>query len=604
MCGIVGFTGAPHPEVLHAMNTVQAYRGPDDEGYLTSMEYGVSLGIRRLAIIDLQEGRQPMRSPDGNNSVVFNGEIFNAPELRATLERGGHRFTTHHSDTEVLLHLYAVHGEEMVHHLNGMFAFVIFDRARRRLFGARDRFGIKPLYLSTAGNRLAFASELKALLTAPWIPKTLSLQALFDYLSLQSVPAPRSIFVEVEKLQPAHRFTYDLTTKALSTQEYWRPRFAELDTTAPREIAGIVRTELERAVELWSRSDVPVACSLSGGVDSSAITAVFASLLGKSRLRTFTLGFEDAPHLDERDLAGQLAARWGTEHHEIILKGSDLLGALDDMVWHLDEPYSGGLPSWFVFKAIGEEVKVALTGVGGDELFGNYQKWLTYESPRHRLSRRLGRSGPPGFHSWPRGSLYTPMYLDDETKREGILETEVAHGCRSTESFIEDLWVTSHAGDPRRAITSIDLRQQLPNEFLHMVDRFSMAHSVEARTPLLDHLYVEKVLAIPPRLRSPRNSVKGVFLDATRDLLPDDLVLAPKRGFVIPMARWLREDLRDRVVDLLNPGRLREQHLFRRDVWDRWVATHLDGREDNHLQVWTLLMFQIWHERFAPDAAL
>ena len=342
---------------------------------------GVHLAMRRLSIIDLSGGHQPMSNEDQNVWIVFNGEIYNHAQLRAQLTAAGHRFRSDHSDTEVLVHLYEEEGEGMVERLNGMFAFVIYDKRKKRLFGARDRAGIKPLYYHRAPGFFAFASELKALLVTPSVSKQLDLQSVSDYLSFQCVPAPRSILKDVQKLPPAHLFSYALDTREFSSRRYWQPPCAGTrPAAATEETCLLVREQFTRAVLRWAMSDVPIACALSGGIDSSSIVGVL-SQEGIRDLHTFTLGFGSAEGaaLDERALARATARRWKTIHHEITIRPRDLLNDLDHMIWHLDEPYGGGLPSWYVFKGMKGIVKVGVTGTGGDELFGNYGKWLRYE---------------------------------------------------------------------------------------------------------------------------------------------------------------------------------------------------------------------------------
>ena len=381
MCGIVGIAGQHDSEWVRRMNTVIAHRGPDDHGEYRSPDGLVSLAMRRLSIIDLHSGHQPMHNEDGTIWVVFNGEIYNTPEIRPWLEKRGHRFITTNSDTEVLLHLYEEKGPSFVDDLNGMFAFVLHDRTRNLLFGARDRMGIKPLYYSTSNGRFAFASELKSLLTLPFIGREIDHQSLFHYMTLLYVPDEDSIIENVHRVPPGHHFTYDLNTRQLALQRYWQLRFEADEHRSENEWAEILRVQLRSAVRRWSLSDVPIACSLSGGLDSSAIVGLLGEL-GYPKIKTYSLGFagDEEQSWNEIDYARQVAHRWGTEHHEIILQPQDLLSDLVSMVWHLDEPYGGGLPSWYVFREMSRDVKVGLTGTGGDELFGNYGKFRIYET--------------------------------------------------------------------------------------------------------------------------------------------------------------------------------------------------------------------------------
>jgi asparagine synthase (glutamine-hydrolysing) len=601
MCGIVGSTAKRDDALLRTMNDRQRPRGPDDEGYYFDERDNVSLAMRRLSILDIAGGHQPMLSADGQICVVFNGEIMNAPQLRRRLERDGARFVSDHSDTEVLLHLYARDGERMLELLNGMFAFVIHDRRRRILFGARDHFGIKPFYYTAAPARFAFASELKALELLPGFDSALCPEALSHYLSFQCVPAPLTIHRGARKLPAAHSFVFDLVGGSLRTQRYWRPPSGDASrgAIAPQELASVVRGGLEAAVERWMLSDVPVACSLSGGIDSSVIVAMMAAHVSRA-VPTYTLGFEDAPALDERQLARRVAQRWKTDHHEIVLRSEDLLGDLEPMVVALDEPYAGGLPSWFVFRGMAGAVKVCMTGTGGDELFGNYGKWRSYESTWRALRVAVGRVRRAAgwlrdFRRYPIGSRYS-MYFSDADKR-ALLKSELRTEQAVSERLIETLWKESRAATVRDSVRLVDLQIQLPDEFLHMTDRFSMAHSIEARPPFLDRTFAEELMAIPSDVRVSGARLKQVLIDAVADLLPAELLCAPKKGFVLPVASWLRGKLRPQVEKLLGESYLRRQGIFDERIADRLVRPHLAGHADSSWQIWTLLMFQLWYTR-------
>ncbi|MGE0275328.1 MAG: asparagine synthase (glutamine-hydrolyzing) [Nitrospiraceae bacterium] len=631
MCGIVGGIGADALEWVKTMNRVQEHRGPDDEGIYHDPRQQVCLGMRRLSILDVEHGHQPMANESGSTWIIYNGEIFNSPHLRQRLEKQ-HRFVTDHSDTEVLLHLYDDKQEDMLADLNGMFAFVVYDARRSILFGARDRLGIKPLYYAGISNRFAFASELKSLLTLPWIDRNLDVASLFHYLSLRFVPGRQSIFNGIFRLPPGHWFRYDLTTGAMETRRYWRPSVGVYDRRPAAEWSEIVRAELKAAVQRWTLSDVPIGCSLSGGLDSSGIVGLLAES-GHRRVKTYSLGFagDTAQGLDELPLAKQVADRWGTEHHELVLGPEELLQDLVKMVWHLDEPYGGGLPSWYVFRFMGRDVKVGLTGTGGDELFGDYGRYAALE---RALSAGGGRSMPgrwlreswPSITRWlaslPEGLvdlrrkerwLHWPevrtdsfrwlyvhafYYFSDEMKRDLVLSPGAAPSGVDTADLLARHYRDAESADARDSCSYLALMTQLPDEFLHMTDRFSMAHSLEARVPFLDHTFVELALRIPPEIRTTPDDPKYLLRQAVRDLLPSDLAQAPKRGFVIPTARWLRGPLRPLAERLLSPERLKRQGLIRPEFHDRFVRPHLNGHADYHAQVWTVLMFQLWHELF------
>ena len=643
MCGIVGLVHDDSGEWIGRMNAAITHRGPDDEGFYRSPEGRVSLAMRRLSILDLAGGHQPMTDETERVWIVFNGEIFNAPELRADLERKGHRFRTRNSDTEVLLRLYLEKGESLLDDLNGMFGFVIHDQRANRLFGARDRMGIKPLYYWHEGVRFAFASELKSLLQLPFISREPDSQSLYHYMTLLYVPDQQSILRGVLRVPPGHCFSLDLGSNRLKTRQYWSLRCTPIEGRSMEEWRALLRDELRAAVKRWTLSDVPIACSLSGGVDSSAIVGLLAEQ-GFSGIKTYSVGFqgEDESGFDETLLARQVASRWGTDHHEIILKPEALLDDLLSMVWSLDEPYGGGLPSWYVFREMSRDVKVALTGTGGDELFGNYGKFLRFEQSSIlgkavELRRRyrgvsdaagfltaplasltdlvpaavplLGRGGRMSqacrLFSEPFGAQYYAQrsYFSDAEKREFVFSRALGP-VRRTASFLQGVYDQSGALDVRCGLAAVDFRTQLPEEFLFMSDRFSMAHALEARVPLLDHRLVEFVFSIPSAIRTRGNDLKYLYRGAVEDLLPRDLLAAPKKGFVIPIRHWLRKDLRPLAERLLAPDRLEKQGVFRKEFYHRYVAPHLDGTVDHTWQVWAAVMYQLWHELFVERGSL
>jgi asparagine synthase (glutamine-hydrolysing) len=565
MCGIAGVVGRWDDALLEKLGAAQRHRGPDGGGAVT--DGYVALVARRLAILDLEGGEQPMTSPSGRCTIVFNGEVYNAPEVRARLEREGRRFATDHSDTEVVLALYEERGPDFLHELNGMFALAILDRERRELLLARDRLGIKPLYYTE--RPFAFASELKALLHVPGVERELDRESLFHYLSLRFVPGGRSILAGVRRLPPGHLLRYDLETRELQVARWWRLRFGR-DGDPAR-----LRDALRDAVVRWTLADVPVAVSLSGGLDSSAVAALLAES-GHGRVRTYSLGF--AGGQGELPLARALAERWGTEHHEAVVDADELLDDLLGMVWALDEPYGGGLPSWYVYRFMADEVKVGLTGTGGDELFGNYRRFVPFE--RARL-RRLRGGDVRRYHFEP--SYY---FTDDEKRALGVDGPD-------TSALLQHVFDESGGDTARDSVLYLDAATQLPDEFLHMTDRFSMAWSLEARTPFLDHELVELVASIPPELRTDADDPKRLLREAVADLLTPAHLEAPKRGFVFPLARWLRGPLRPLAERLLSPEHLRAQGIFRPDA----DLLALDAE-----RLWPLLMFQLWHLLYVEEA--
>lgn len=574
------------------MNRVQIHRGPDGEGAYLDESGCLGLAMRRLAILDIPGGNQPMRSVDGRFTLIFNGEIVNAPELRREMEASGELFVSDHSDTEVLLRLLCRDGIAALPRLNGMFAFALYDSREGVLIIARDRFGIKPLYYSQAGGRFAFASEMKSLLTLPFITREVNRQSLFHYLSLMYVPGPETILTGIRRLEPGHVLTYRLDDRKLSVQSWWQLRFKANFDIPTHEWPERIRHALGEAVNRWTLSDVPVACSLSGGLDSSSIVGLLAER-GQS-VATYSLGFagKAEEQWNELPLAAEVARKWGTQHHELVMDPAALMSDLGRMVWHMDEPYGGGLPSWAVFKQMSQDVKVGLTGTGGDELFGNYGKWTGLEG------RWMFR--PATTEANFRRLFFERFYYFPDSEKRAIL-AGAGPGLVDTSTLLFARYRGALGNGPRDLSASIDICTQLPDEFLMMTDRFSMAHSVEVRPPFLDNELVDLVTQIPSHIRTNRHDLKGLLRKAVTPVLPNALLHAPKKGFVLPLKLWLRRELRPLVERLLAPERLLRQGLFHPDLYSRYVAPHLEGRSDLTTQLWGLLMFQMWHLQFIEN---
>lgn len=599
MCGIVGIQGRQEPGWIEQMNTTILHRGPDDAGYYHDTEHQLALGMRRLSIIDFAGGHQPMTTQDGRFTIVFNGEIYNAPELRESLKKDGLIFQTDHSDTEVLLNLFARDGEAALRQLNGMFAFAVFDRDKQRLVLARDRFGIKPLYYADIVGRFLFSSELKSLLVLPIVERQLDRQSLFHYMSLMYVPGKQSILSGVQRLPAGHVLTYGLKDRRSTIREWWKPEFREVHGKTRQDWTIELRESLDAAVNRWSLADVPVGCSLSGGLDSTSIVGLLAKS-GK-KVSTYSLGFtgNDEQDWNELPLARSVARKWGTDHHELVLEPDVLLNDLVAMVWHLDEPYGGGLPSWTVFKFMSRDVKVGMTGTGGDELFGNYGKWSELEGgwPRHLFRRAVT------CKRFEDAFIDRFYYLSDREKRDVVFAKSAQEAERTADALYR-YFEAAPTQELRNRVAFTDMATQLPEEFLMMTDRFSMAHSLEARTPFLDHEFVDLALSVPSSLRTRRGDLKGLLRRVVADLLPSDVRRAPKKGFVIPLKLWLRGPLRPLVEVLLNPERLKAQGIYRPEFYAAFVRPHFDGTADHTQIVWGALMFQLWHQIFIERSAV
>jgi asparagine synthase (glutamine-hydrolysing) len=615
MCGIAGIVSLDgrtvDPSDVRIMCSVLTHRGPDDEGLFVGS--GAALGMRRLSIIDLETGSQPLVNEDRTIWAVCNGEIYNHEELRFDLERRGHVFATR-SDAETIVHLYEELGPGCVDRLRGMFALAVWDDRRRELLLARDRLGIKPLYYAVAGGRLLFASELKAILARPEVERRLSWQAIGHLFTFQTTPARQSIVEGVLKLEPAHLLLAS-AGGSVRTRRYWQVRFEPDGASSEPELTERLHGLLEESVRLHLASDVPLGAFLSGGVDSSAVVATMARV-SPGRVRTFSVGFDDRDY-DELAHARAVARSFGTEHHEVIVT-PDALDVVDDLAWHLDEPFgdSSAIPTFMVSRLASRSVKVVLSGDGGDELFAGYDKYVV-EGREKRVEHLFGPvRGILGLTAalWPRAargrnllrhfSLHGPArYLDASI----LFRLEDQERLFRPEAFA---LVSAH--DPGRgaaahlrgtsghwlsALQSLDLAGYLPLDILTKVDRMSMAHGLETRVPLLDHRLVEFAATLPPGLVLRDGVTKSIFKRALHGLLPDAILERRKQGFAVPLGRWFRGRLEPFVRDLLLSERCRRRGLFNERFIDALLARHARGR-DLDAAIWTLISFELWCRTF------
>lgn len=630
MCGIAGFfslDGAHRamPGVLDAMCTAMTHRGPDDQG---TLERGpVGLGMRRLSIIDVGGGHQPISNEDGSVWVVFNGEIYNHPELRETLTARGHHLATR-SDTEVIVHLYEDHGEDFVKHLNGMFAIALWDAKREKLILARDRMGEKPLYYTTIEDQLLWGSELKCLLAHPAVPRRLSLPALSRYLQFEYVPAPHSILEGVHKLPPAHLLVAERGETRVFP--YWR-----LDLTpsaaAPSEAEALeeLKERLDAAVRRRLLSEVPLGVFLSGGIDSSTIAAL-AARHAPGRLKTFSIGFTD-PSFDESAHARAVAQHLGTDHHEDVLSPSRLIDLVPDLTKLLDEPFGDAsvMPTYMLSRFAREHVTVALGGDGGDELFAGYPTYqaqklaMAYDALPGPLRALVGGAGRLAAGALPvstrnlsldfklkkfTGALDAPalerhlQWLGSfsPAEQEGLLSAEVRAALAGDDLYREAraVWGASASNDAIARYLHLDASTYLPDDILVKVDRASMATSLEVRAPFLDHTLVEFVAGLPSHYKLHGLTTKHLLKRAAADLLPPQILSRPKKGFGIPVARWFQGELRSMMLDVFSPARLREAGLFEVSAVQKLVKEHLDGTRDHRKPLWTLFMFELWREAY------
>jgi asparagine synthase (glutamine-hydrolysing) len=616
MCGIAGIadvTGRPvDGTLLRAMTSIQSHRGPDGEGFVCRGPVG--LGHRRLAIIDLVTGEQPMASDDGRVWLVFNGEIYNYRELRGELEGRGVRFRTA-SDTEVILRAYEADGFGCVNRLRGMFAFAILDERTRRLFLARDRVGIKPLVYSWDGRRLLFASEIKGLLEDGSVSREIDPAALADYLTYHYVPAPRTMFRSVRKLPPASTLVLPLDGGEPVVSRYWQLRFRPDRRIGESEWLERLGGHLADAVKSHMVSDVPIGAFLSGGVDSSTVVALMARST-PTPIRTFSIGFAETD-FDELAFARQVAARYGTDHFELVVK-PNALDVLPKLAWHFDEPFadSSAIPTYYVSKITREHVTVALSGDGGDENFAGYRRYARAEQFHGKLDQGLGRLARPLLALAGRmlplgapGQAYTSLLGAGGVERYlGLVSYErrssarrlladdlgaVARGVADPAAF-RRLAADGCSSDYVSMLQHIDIETYLPDDILSKVDRASMAVSLEARVPLLDHVLMEFVATIPASFKLRNGTGKHLLKRAMLGSLPSEILSRRKMGFGVPLGAWFSRELRDMTRDILLSPSARQRGVFRTAEVERLLLVHDAGRRDCSARLWALVCFELW----------
>jgi asparagine synthase (glutamine-hydrolysing) len=614
MCGIAGiirWDGRPvAQDELRGMCRAMVHRGPDEEGLYFGD--GVGLGMRRLSIIDVDGGQQPVANEDGTIRVVFNGEIYNYRELRRELEQRGHRFRTS-GDTETIVHLYEDFGARCVEHLRGMFALAIWDGPRRQILLARDRLGIKPLYYAERDGELVFASELKPILQLGHIDRSLNWEAVGHLFTFLATSPAQSIVEGVKKLEPA-RLAVASRGGPLRIERYWDVAFEPDERATEGELVERLRAMLVEAVELHQVSDVPVGAFLSGGLDSSAVVATM-SRINANRIKTFSVGFREAG-FDELSHARTVAARYGTDHYDLVLE-PDVVPMVEDLAWYLDEPFgdTSAIATYMVSKLAAEHVKVVLTGDGGDEVFAGYDKYVVegreraYDrvpGPLRQVAGAIGAAMPEGA----RGRRFLRHLALDGSRRYLDAQT-LFHGDEMRKLFTHDAlagmaphdpWAASLAhlegeGDWVSAVQYGDLQTYLPLDVLTKVDRMTMAHSVEARPPLLDHRLVEFAATIPSHYRLRGGTTKYLFKQAMRGILPDAIIDRPKQGFAVPLAQWFRGPLREFARDVLLSDSCRQRGLLNTGYIEQLLRLHQGGRNLD-LQLWTTLTFELWCRRF------
>ena len=634
MCGIAGGVWSIGSEglsraVLERMTDALVHRGPDAQGHWlqppntnelkrnAEPSLGVALGFRRLAIIDLATGNQPMDNEDGSVRIVFNGEIYNYQDLRHRLEGSGHTFRTH-TDTETIVHLYEDLGLDCFEHLNGMFAIAIWDSLRNRLVLARDRLGKKPLYYTVQNGRLLFASELKSLLQVPGIQKQMDPGAVDLYLTYQYIPHPHSIYQGIHKLPPGHFAVFE--NGQVRVESFWKVDWSKEISIDQSTASKKLKELLLDSVRIRLRSDVPLGAFLSGGIDSSLVVAIAQQQL-QTPIRTFSIGFSESD-FDETRYAKMVADHVGTKHErfEVNASGMDIV---DRLVDQYDEPFSdsSAVPTWYLCELTRQHVTVALSGDGGDELFGGYeryralewsgrlqswlpvswlnQSWLIKRLPdsnaRRSLLRRVRRfcealGQPPveRYMNWiqifgeaSRLDLYQESFIEQLPDRNPV-------------DFLRNAWNKAGKRDLLSCASVADLQTYMPCDLMTKVDIASMAHSLEARQPMLDYRLVEWAASLPSHLKLKGTRGKKLLMDTYHDLLPNEIWHRPKMGFGVPIAKWFRTSLRDRTMDALLGADARCHAIFRPEAIRALVEEHMSGKGNQAYRLWNLLMLELW----------
>jgi asparagine synthase (glutamine-hydrolysing) len=624
MCGIVGVVNNSQPvdrAVLERMNLCIRHRGPDEDGFYVNDNVGMAM--RRLSIIDLASGQQPIHNSDRSKWIVYNGEIYNYQDLRKDLEQRGHKFYTN-SDTEAIVHLYDEEGPDFIRHLRGMFAFAIWDERDRSMFIARDRVGKKPLLYSHQTNGdLIFGSEFKALLEHPSVSRDVDHDALDDYLSYQCVPAPKTAFKSIRKLEPGHWLRWK--DGAIETHRYWRPDFSRKIRITEEEAIEETTRLVRESTRMRMISEVPLGAFLSGGVDSSTVVALMAQESSQP-VKTFSIGFEEQD-FSELKYARRVAEHVGAEYNEFIVR-PNALEVLPTLVEHYGEPYadSSAIPTYYVSRETRKHVTVALNGDGGDESFAGYERYSAMliaeryrripsvlrkaliESPVNLLpTSELKRSRVRDAKRFLRAANLprTKRYFrwmsafDSETKSKIYTDRFRAETATRDSSDLLDEWFASANGSGvLDAAMLTDQMTYLPNDLLVKVDIASMANSLEARSPFLDHKVIEFAASLPEGLKMRRFETKSLLKKVAARLVPREVIYRRKMGFGVPIGKWFRGEMKDFIRDVLLSQQAMQRGIVRPEVIERYVNEHVNADRDHAFQIWTLLMLELWFRRF------
>lgn len=594
------------------------HRGPDEDGYYA--DGNINLGMRRLSIIDVTTGHQPIHNEDRSIWTVFNGEIYNFQELRKELEEKGHSFYTDHSDTEVVVHLYEEYGDDFLHKINGMFAIALWDKGKERLLLIRDRMGVKPLFYALVNNMLIFGSEIKAILSHPAYTLNLSYEGVYHYFTFKNIPAPLTAFKGIYSVLPGEMLIF-LNGK-VTKNRWWKIKFNENDDYEEEFVKSRILSLLEDSTRLRMISDVPFGAYLSGGVDSSSVVALMTRF-SSNPVKTFSLGYEDELKNKEADLfyARKVSEAYKTEHYEYIMSYRELIDDMKSVIEAFDQPFSGTISTYFLSKLIKKHVKVTLSGDGADELFGSYLSHRVAQ-PMHHFTRLYEKVRSNTLRENAK-ELFTPCDINylkelfeksdgdeatwrfnlclfsDKEKDELLSESfkkRVNHA--SSFSFLKEHFDNLTAKGALNRILEMEWNTQLPDQMLAFSDALSMAHSIEIRSPFLDYRLVEFVATIPSSMKIRNGNVKDILKRTMEPLLPEGITKRPKEGFVLPIFDWMAEKLKDYSLEVLSEKRLKKHYLLNKDAVKNILADYYSGNKSMAGRVWNLMMFQVWWERY------
>ena len=627
MCGIYGVMGqGVDQEFLERATATLTHRGPDSAGYY--LDEHIGLGHRRLSIIDLSGGRQPILNEDKSRAIICNGEIYNHVSLRKQLINFGHKFSTS-SDSETVLHAYEEWGEACVEKLRGMFAFAIWDSNDKTLFIGRDRLGIKPLFYSQAGECFYFASEMKAILADKSFPRVMDEQALATYFSLSYIPGEMTIFKDIRKLLPGHSLT--IKNGNVAVRKYWDLEYHPDHSKNEKQFVAGFMELLHEAVDMRLMSEVPLGAFLSGGIDSSMIVAMMG-MASEQPANTFCMGFggDVGGYLDERGYARQVSERYGTNHTEYEVQ-PEAEGLVETIVRAFDEPFAddSAIPSWFVCKVARENVTVALSGLGGDEIFTGYERHLGFALSskynflpgfiRNAMIRPLVERLPEradGHYTinhmkrFVRGAGFPAdeRYYGFISKLSPLVRNEFFSDSLRYSEFLEagkesvlKHFRASNVSGPSDSLDRVlycDLKNYLPEDILAVTDRMSMQHALEVRVPFLDHVFLEYCATIPPELKMKGLRKKYLLKSAAKQYLPESVITHRKQGFVGPMTRWLKNELKPYVIETLSENNLNKHHLLDKKTVKRVLDDHFSGREIHDTLIWSMVIFQTWYNLY------